>query len=122
MRLQYRFIVHSGLFQTVGFLIILFSFSASAYPPEYRANTSASSVYFNCTQVDGSDLARGLCTGFIEGVYNTIQPWCVPGAITRKELETVIVLGLKRYVDRDVGDAPAAEAIVAIVVSEWPCG
>lgn len=92
--------------------------TAWAYPPVKRADTPVSWVLYACDSAQTSDTGSGYCDGFIEGVANTINPWCVPAETTRRELRERIIADLRNY---DEFLAPAAPSIRAIIAARWPC-
>ena len=92
--------------------------SAWAYPQVNRADTTVSWVLFACDSSESSDTAGGYCAGFIEGVADTVNPWCVPAETTKIELRELIISDLRNY---DEFLAPAAPSIKAIIAARWPC-
>jgi len=109
--------------KSLAIILLAIATNVGAYPPEMRADTSVTWVYNACTSKDDkSKMAEGYCSGFIAAISNTVSPWCVPGNLTRGELERSVVDGLKRFIDKQAGSESASEAIEAIIKSNWPCG
>lgn len=90
-----------------------------AEPMSTQAEPPASWLVAGCTQAKNSKYADGYCTGFIEGTYNSIDPWCVPEELTYKELRELIIAELGKIDAKEA--VPASDAIKDIIRSKWPC-
>lgn len=103
----------------------LFSTTGFALPPVKRADTPLSWVTYACESSSDSEQGSGYCSGYIEGVFNTIDEWCVPEDVSHSELRASIfdyLVQVEQSEERKVFPyIPAAPTIVEAVSRLYPC-
>lgn len=98
------------------------SYDLLALPPVKRADTTLGHVLHACESALESEYADAYCVGFIEGVFNTVESWCVPASITHNELRYSIIAKLKTVDSTSSFPFPsAAEEIQSAIEDLYPC-
>ena len=104
----------------ISLLITLWD-AALAYPEAAHMDTNVGTVLYACSEEETSDRAKGYCTGYIEGVYDSVEKWCVPEYVARGDLHNFIVDGLRTLPEGEESQHSAKDAIMKIIAEKWPC-
>ena len=104
-------------------LLIFTTGNVFAYPKVAQAKIGVYWLLAACDETDESSMAKGYCKGYIEGVRNNMQQWCVPENVTIGELDSYVVAALRllKHDLKDDGFIIASDAIVKVISDRWPC-
>lgn len=93
-----------------------------AYPPVTPVKAGVGWLLYACNEAEkGDKSARGYCQGFIEGVANSMDSWCVPRDVAQEQFRDLIIAELKLLTPDSTEARSASEAIADIVADRWPC-
>lgn len=105
----------------LAFLMTIAS-SAFAYPAVVRVDDSALWLRGACTAAkNGDQTAIGYCDGFIRGVTNTMDQWCVEERVSWGQLQALITAELNMVDKYTLADTKAAGKVKEIISTRWPC-